>query len=289
MSTPEHDVEYRLDADHIRAVCRAEQPDGSINVTQVDGSPHEPPYVTVDDLDFPYSVNQALRKVGYTTHRPDNSNTIVVNGWSTTRLNDRAAALAGLLSRWRDTETAVRAVDIYALTHHRWTPPMARDYASSTALLVQEFEAKLVTGPHATHAPHIRPPDDDQARLLADNQRLEKAVAAHLDQARRVAGYAIDTYTQDLNAEALPTDARAWAITAAMNRYSAETRRDNVERRTGATAPPTAPKSASSDHPADHPVTVAANDQPTGPAPRPPTASPDAAGARPQPPRGRTP
>lgn len=216
MSTPEHDVEYRLDADHIRAV-------------------------------------------GYLTRIPDNSDMIVVTGWSTTQLDIRAAALTGLLARWRDTltDTAARAVDIYALTHQRWTPPGAHHYAVNTALFIQEHEAKLLTGPHAAHDPHIRPHDDDQARLLTDNQRLEQAVAHHLDRARRVAAYAIDAYIHDLNAQAEPADARAWAITTAMNRYSAEGR-GNAGLCTTPPAPiPRVPGTR------DHPAPVAANDQPT--------------------------
>lgn len=270
MSTPK-DVEHRLDAEHIRSVCRAVHPTDSINVTQIDGSPHEPPYVCVD-VELRHSADQYLRQVGYLTLLPKNRNGLVVTGWSTAQLNIRAAALTGILARWRDalTDTAARAVDIYALTHWTWSPTAARTYAVNTALYVHEHEAKLVTGPHAAHDPHVRPYDDAQARLIDENQRLEQAIAEHLDHARRVAGYAIDAYAQDLNVRSQPADARAWAITDAVSRYSADIRREYAERRAASQAP-------SGSLGRDHPATVAANDQPADTATPGPTASADSA------------
>lgn len=265
MSTSD-DVEYRLDAEHIRSVCKAARPEDTPQVTRVD----RPPQVNVH-VEYPYNTAEVLNRVGYLTEFPHNQATrdgrgrLVVTGWSTQKLAARAAALTGILDRFRGTlaDVAARAIDLYALNHalnrRGDYPDLTRRAAIRRTVGLLQYETELLTGPHATHDPHIRPRDDTQARLLADNQRLETAIAAHIRRASRVAGYAVQAYIDDPNARTHPTQARARAITTALGRHSADIRSQYAQRRTES---PTAPAHTGIDHPADHPAAVAATDHP---------------------------
>lgn len=292
MSTSE-DVEYRLDTEHIRSICKAARPEDTPQITHID----RPPRVNVE-VEFPYNTALILNRVGYRTEFPDDRatrgvrNHLVVTCWSTHQLDARAAALAGILDRFGGTlaDVAARAIDLYALNNQGDYPDIDRRAAIRRTVGLLQRETELITGPHAPHDPHIRPRDDTQARLLADNQRLEQAIADHIREASRVAGYAITAYTDDPHVRKDPASARARAITSAMGRHSADIRREYAQRRT---ASPAGPGQAA----ADHPAAVAANDQPATATPMQSPTSPDtatgpaatASTASSQPPRGRTP
>lgn len=285
------DVEYRLDADHIRSVCQAARPEETPHLTHVD----RPPHVTVH-VEFPYHTAEVLNRVGYRTELPRDRDTwngrdsLMITGWSTPQLGARAAALAGMLERFRGglADVAARAIDLYALNSQGDHPDITRSAAVRGAVGLLQREIELITGPHAIHDPHIRPRDDTQARLLADNQRLERAIADHIREASRVAGYAVTAYTNDPKARTQPVEARPRAITSAIGRHSADIRSAYAQRRT---ASPGAPGPADTDHPA----AVAASDQPATAGPTRSPGSPDAvadtAGTPPPPtpPRGRRP
>ena len=280
---PRDDVEYRLDAEHIRGICQAWRPEYPVNVTHVDD-----PSCLYVAVPYRYVAVDHLRQVGYLAEAPLGSDQLVVTGWSTTRLAARGAALTGILARWRDTQsdTAARAVDTYALDGHEWFTDAGRNHAVREATHLLQYETEVITGPHVAYDPRIRPHDDDQARLIDRNRRLEQAIADHITQAECIAGYAVQAYIDDPHARDEPDNARARAITSAMGRYSADIRREYADRH-AAPQPPSGPAIR------DHPAAIAADDQPTDLKPPAQTTSPSTSGdttsVAPPPPRGRTP
>lgn len=252
MTTPE-DVEYRLDAEHIRRICQAVcRPNATVNVTHID----HPSRVQVD-VAHHYRAAEYLRRVGYLTEITARTDGLVVTGWSTPHLATRIAALNGILTRCQDTvaHTAACAIDIYALTNGDWVTDAGRYYAVRAAGGLLRHEAELITGPYAEHEPRIRPIDDDQARLIDRNQRLETAIRDQFDRAERVAAYAVAAYAEDSNAQDEPENARSRAIAHAMATYSQDIHRGPVEGRA-------AVHSASGSSGRDHPAVIAAADQP---------------------------
>ncbi|HEY3684787.1 MAG TPA: hypothetical protein VGL93_17255 [Streptosporangiaceae bacterium] len=217
-------LEFRLDTEHIRDVCRAVMPDATVNVTHVDY-----PSAAYLDVDDKHRAAQALRQVGYDTDLPNGE--LRVRGWSEPGLRARRTSMIGTLERLHQNlpDAAARAVDACAtrFPHEdkQGTVETARNSALAAVRDMLHHEIDTVAGPHANHDPQIRPADCRTAGLFDQTRRLEDAIGRGLDLAQTVAAYAIETYIQlRLHDCAGPSAARRGAIARTMARISSDSR-----------------------------------------------------------------